>query len=367
MGRQQGADRIGDLTNLQDALLEFFGILPGARQRAISALAMPLVSLVARAGEWLIGRDLAAHYPDQHSRMQGIAAGARIPVHWLFLAPSLELMLNRTIYATPPAGACTAVAIAGARSATGEPIIAKNFDYPRAGLDSYLARRSRPTGRISSLDVTHSPIPGCHEGLNERGLAVAYNYGSFRGRAAARVSITTLLQEMLEGCATVSEAIALMSARPRAGGALLMLADADGELASVELAPDTFSVRRGQTLVHTNHAQTREIEGRDVPKEAVFPRWWRPRAIAGTRIRESSERRHDRADEIVRRYGAASERDLVALLSDHGAGSTGDDLTICRHGPYYATTCSVLLYPRRRAMKLRFGAPCEGDFSELSL
>jgi hypothetical protein len=365
MGRQQGTARRGDLEALVRPLLELAGITD--RSGGLLAIAPPMLSMIGRVGQRLIDRDLEAHYPEQHARMRGIADGGSVPFHRLFLAPAIELVLNRTIYSMPPAGACTAVAITAERSATGEAIIAKNFDYPRAGLETYLARRSRPEGRLRSLDVTHSPVPGCHEGVNDKGLAVAYNYGSFRGRAAARVSITTLLQEILEQCATVEEAIARLRDRPRSGGALLMLADASGAIASAELAPDTLSVRRGDSLVHTNHALTRDMETRDVPKAAMFPRWWRPRAIAGRRVLESSERRHRRAVELIGDTGAATDDDLVRVISDHGGSPTGDDFTICRHGPYYTTTCSVLLYPRQRAMKLRFGAPCEGGYVELTL
>lgn len=367
MGQQQGAARRSDLTaSLERGVLEFAGLAGGRRERQILAVASPTLSVIGRAGKRFIGRDVQAHYPDQYERMRGIAAGAEVALHRLFLAPAIEIVLNRTIYAMPPAGACSAVAITGDRSATGEPVIAKNFDYPRAGLETYLARHSRPRGGARSLDVTHSPLAGSHEGINEHGLAVTYNYGSFRGRPAARVSITTLVQELLERCATVDEAVALLRVRPRSGGALLMLADASGELASVELAPDTIAVRRASALIHTNHALTRDMAARDVPPQAVFPRWWRPREIAGTRVRASSERRLERAEKMVEEAGSLGERDLLAMMSDH-AGGGGDDFSICRHGPYYATTCSVLLFPARRTMKLVFGAPCAEPYTELSL
>jgi len=180
------------------------------------------------------------------------------------------------------------------------------------------------------------------------------------------VSITTLVQETLERCATVNEAVSHIRERPRTGGALLMLADAGGNLASLELAPDLVAVRRGDCLSHTNHALTREMAPRDVPRNAVFPSWWRPRVSRGVRVHESSERRKERAVELLSR-GAVSEHDLVGLAADHGGTQTGDDNTICRHGPYYETTCSLLMLPRRRVMKLRFGAPCEGEYTELTV
>lgn len=363
MGQLQGRQRAEELRSLDKPLMELVGIEAGSRLRTV---APPLASAVGRVGRVLLGKDLHAHYPRQLERLEGIADGAGIGVHKLFVGPSIEIALNRSVYTMPPAGACTAAAVSGQRSETGAAMIVKNFDYPRAGLETYLVRRSRPRSGFASLDVTNSPLCGSHEGINERGLAIAYNYGHFRGRSTARVSITTLVQETLEVCAGVAEAIEHLRERPRIGGALLMLADAKGHLASVEIAPDLLAVRRGDCLTHANHALTREMESRDVPRNAIYPRWWRPREARGLRVLESSERRHERAAELLG-DGVASEEHMFAVASDHDGRDRGDDYTICRHGPYYATTCSLLMIPERRAMKLRFGAPCEGEYTELTL
>lgn len=285
----------------------------------------------------------------------------------LLLGTAVELLLNRIV----PTKACTAVAVSRDRSRTGEPIIAKNFDYPRASEDLYVARFSRPTELAHSIDITAAPLAGCHEGVNDYGLAVAYNYGHFSGKAEARVSITTLVQELLEQCDSVDDAIAHLDGRPRDGGALLMLADAGGNIASVEVSPDAVAVRRGRdhgdVLVHANHAVTETMQGCDVPRDARFPRWWRPKEVAGTRFHESSETRHGRAQELLEATDAIGEAELAALLADHGPAGEGSDYTVCRHGPYYATTCSVMLFPRRREVKVMFGSPCAGEFVTLSL
>ncbi|HKE13582.1 MAG TPA: C45 family peptidase, partial [Kofleriaceae bacterium] len=370
MGRDQGAACRAELARIEEVLLAL--ALPD-RGRLAAALGRVTPSLTAALG--LVGRrlmtgDFVRAYPEHLERMIGIAEGGGVPVHLLFVAPMVELTLNRGVYTMPPPAACTAVAVTRGRSATGEPMIAKNFDYPPASNAVHLTRQSRPraAGRVASLEVTKAPLPGCHDGVNQHGLAVAYNYGHFRGRSRARISITVLVQELLENCRSVGEALAALRARPRAGGALLMLADADGDIASVELAPDMFTVRRGDALVHANHAVTEEMAARDVPREARIPRWVWPAELRGRRVQESSERRLGRAESLLAAIGAATDRDLSAILADHGeAGGPGDDHTLCRHGPYYSTTCSMVLYPRRRAMRLLVGSPCTGSFTDLSL
>ncbi|HTE50466.1 MAG TPA: C45 family peptidase [Kofleriaceae bacterium] len=368
MGRAQGAACRAELGRIEQVLLAI--ALPQNRLAgAIGRLTPPLTAALGRVGRRLMTPDLVRLHPEQLERMIGIAEGGGIPIHRLFVGPMVELTLNRAAYTTPPPAACTAVAVTGRRSATGEAIIAKNFDYPPASNALHLTRRSRPGGaRVGSLEVTKAPLTGSHDGVNEHGLAVAYNYGHFRGRARARISISVLVQDLLETCRTVEEALAALGSRPRSGGALLMLADATGDLASVELAPDFMAVRRGDALVHANHALTDEMAPRDVPHDAVLPRWIWPAELRGRRVHESSERRQERAESLLSDLGAARPEELARILADHGeAARGGDDHTVCRHGPYYSTTCAVVLRPRQRAMSVLVGSPCTGRFTDLSL
>jgi hypothetical protein len=371
MGEQQGRLCRVQVHELDSAIVELLGVAvdggPARLARLVGRCAVPVVGAIARR---FMGHDLEAHYPRQHDRMAGIAAGAGVPLSWLFVAPSVEIALNGAHYVRP--GACTALGVTGSRARNGEPMIVKNFDYPDAARDTYLVRRSRPTGRglAASIEVGAAPLVGSHEGVNERGLAVAYNYGTFAGSAGARVAITNLVQELLEECASVPDALARLAQRPRAGSAILMLADSSGELVSAELSPDDIAVRRaadhGDRLAHANHALTEAMAARDVPHDAVLSRW-NPRPVRGARVHASSEHRQRRAEELLDACGAASEADLERFAADHDGGEACTDNTICRHGPYYRTTCSVVLFPRRRTMKVMFANPCAGRFDVVSL
>lgn len=381
MGQVQGRLCRRQLERLDQAIIELLAVpLDSGLGRLAHSAGKYVVPAFGRVAQRLMMRDLKSHYPRQYDRMAGIAKASGVPLSWLFVGPGVEIALNRVSYARPGAargGACTAFAVTGARSRRGEPIIVKNFDYPDGARDTYLVRISRPAKRgiAQSIDVGAAPLPGSHEGVNEHGLAVAYNYGYFKsrgkGRGDARVPITNLVQELLEVCATVDQAIAHIARRPRAGAAILMIADAHGDLASVELGPDTFEVRRGDCLVHANHGVTPKMAELDVPHDAVLSRW-NPRPIRGHRVHQSSEARHARAEQLLDEAGGAvSERDLIAIASDHAdpehGEAAGDDDSICRHGPYYRTTCSVVLFPQRRTMKVMFAAPCEADYTLVSL
>jgi hypothetical protein len=370
MGVSQGRARRESLARLQDAVFELMEVPleGGLRQvaRGAGRVLVPAASAIARR---VMQGDLKQHYPRQYDRTAGIALGGGVPMDNLFLGPGVELMLNRLSYRLP--SACTALAVTGGRARGGEPMIVKNFDYPDAARDTYLARISRPRRAelARSIDVTAAPLAGSHEGVNDRGLAVAYNYGHFAGQAAARVPITNLVQELLERCGTVDEVVAHIRRRPRAGAAIFMVADAGGEVASIEVAPDHATIRRaadhGDTLVHANHAVHPDMLDRDVPRDAVYSRW-NPKPLRGLPVHRSSLTRHGRAEALLAAVGEVSERDLVAIARDHADGE-GDDTTLCRHGPYYQTTCSVVLFPQRRTLKIMFGAPCQDDYSVISL
>jgi len=371
MGEAQGSGCRSIIEQLPATMVELLGIpatgAVGHLAERLARLSYPALGVASR--KWL-ERSLALHYPAQHLRLQGIARGAGMSAGSLLVGAAAEIILNAVSYRAP--GACTAIGVTADRAVGGEPMIVKNFDYPLAALPTYLLRHSKPTDRAlsESLDVTAAPLCGSHEGVNAHGLAVAYNYGYFEGQAAAPIPITTLVQELLEHCRDVGEAIARLKQRPRRGAAILMLADANGALVSVELSPDDSSVRsaadHGSTLVQANHGVTPLMAARDIPHDAVLSRW-NVKALRGVRVHQSSERRHARGEALLTEAGRVSQDELATIAADHGESGDNPDDTICRHGPYWETTCSVMLLPRQRALKVMFAAPCRGRFSEHSL
>jgi hypothetical protein len=59
-----------------------------------------------------------------------------------------------------------------------------------------------------------------------------------------------------------------------------------------------------------------------------------------------------------------SLKDLLRVFSDHGESGRGDDNTVCRHGPYFTTTCSLIMLPRSRRVLVTYGHPCESVFTD---
>ena len=204
------------------------------------------LNLAERKSEKALVPALRQSNPAMLARMQGIAEGAGLPLRSLCLMNAMEAFIGsvgeRAV--VPPLGACSALAVRGARSRTGEPIIARNFDYPTLFQPFFMLRESRPRDGFRSLDFAVAPQAGTVDGVNEKGLAITINYAFVTDSAPPNPLITMLIADALASCATVTEAVRRIAATPHWGAGMLMLADASGDLASVELSNTRAGVRR---------------------------------------------------------------------------------------------------------------------------
>lgn len=353
MGLSQGQGGRREIHAVYDAFLsspEFELARPWAVPRRV------FPRLARRRAARELAPALIREYPEQVARMQGIAAGSGLPLEALYMGLAGELLLNE-VHWIP--GACSALGVTGPRTLDGAARIAKNFDYPPRFRVGFCVRRNRPADGLASLDVTVAPLAGCHSGVNQAGLAVTYNYGYGQDRSGAPLPITLLVQRLLERCTTVDEAEALAARTPRSGGALLTVADAHGALAAFELSPTRFARRDAihGSVACANHYET-ELSAVDVPRDAVFGK----RALAplvGLRVHASSEARRAELDRVCAEGDRFDADGLEAVLASHGASGEPSDHTLCRHGEYYATTCSVILEPVERALRVCYGFPCQ--------
>lgn len=281
---------------------------------------------------------LRSYLKEQLERLEGIAVGADAPVGQLALLQMAEIMFNKVDYFQ----GCSAFGVRGAKSPTGKPILAKNFDYPPEFGPAYIFRYNQPDNRLRSLDFGGAVIAGNHDGMNEEGLTILYNYGHVTEDGQSLVPITMLVQEALETCKTVREAVTYFQKSPRAGGALLMLADPSGDMVALEMAPSRVVVREaeGDVLMHTNHYQTEDLKQIQVPLEATYG-YKAPKALIGESVFSSSLKRFDSLESNVKAHSVIGVEEAKAIMSDTGDGAP-DDNSLCRQGDYYATCNSVV-------------------------
>lgn len=126
-------------------------------------------------------------------------------------------------------GGCSIAAVAGKNAVR----LVRNYDLSPE-LNEGLLLRTEWTGRAVMGMVEF--LWGLSDGINDAGLSVALAYGG-RSETAEGFGITTIVRYVLETCDTVDEALTALRRVPSHMAYNLVLADAGGRTASVELSP----------------------------------------------------------------------------------------------------------------------------------
>jgi len=205
-------------------------------------------------------RQLARHFPHQHETLQGLAVGARVPAAWL--AELLHAELEREGAQQPLAFALAAAEAA----AIGADSPASDFaggTLVRALEGPWVVRRSQPEGLFASVELSHPWLPCALAGVNERGLAVMVVTRPGSGGGAAPGVF--LGQDCLERFERIEGALEWGRGRPGGGSSVILLADAVGEVAGIEIAGAERRILRpadGRLLCGGDPGQAAELAKR---------------------------------------------------------------------------------------------------------
>jgi len=330
------------------------------------------LNLAERKSEQALAPALRQSNPAMLARMQGIAEGAGLPLRSLCLMNAMEAFIGsvgeRAV--VPPLGACSALAVRGACSRTREPIIARNFDYPTLFPPFFTLRESRPRHGFRSLDFLVAPQAGTVDGVNEKGLAITVNYAFVTDSGPPNSLISMLIADALASCATVTEAVRRITATPHWGAGMLMLADASGDLASVELSNTRAGVRRpapGEDwLLFTNVCFCPETCPVQVSESAVWSNQ-APSALRGVSVLQPHTDRCRRIQELFLKQSSVGPDELAAIMADHGPTGVPDGGSPCVHTDYFMTTASLQWFPAKRRVRVSFTTACTAQFVEFNL
>ncbi len=330
------------------------------------------LKLAERKSEQMLVPALRQENPAMLARLEGIAEGAGLPLRSLCLMNSMEAfiasMSGRTTVPLP--GACSALAVRGARTRDGEPVIAKNFDYLPLVQPFFVLRESSPEQGWRSLDFAVAPQAGTVDGMNEKGLAITLNYAFVTDPGQPNPLITMLIADALAACATVPEAIKHITTKPHWGAGMLMLADASGDLAAVELSNTRFGIRRpaggNDWLLFTNVCHCPETGAVQVSESAAFSDKV-PGPLRGRPVLEWHAHRARRLEELVRQQSGISPDELAAIMADHGPHGIPDGTSPCVHTDYWRTTASLQWMPASRRVRVSYSTACTAQYVELAL
>ncbi|WP_439576441.1 C45 family autoproteolytic acyltransferase/hydolase [Elioraea sp.] len=225
---------------------------------------------------------------------------------------------------------CTAFARAGR--------VAKNRDFrpEHAALQRAFAHRDPAWGGRSVFCLGSLGAPGAwSSGMNSDGFALADTQipTAEHGPGILRYF---LMNRLLAGCATVAEALELIRALPHAGGGSLVLADASGAAAAVELRHGRVEIEQGACVARTNHSTG-----------------------APDRLAPVS---HSEARLATLRAALADTADARAILALHAPEA------LCRHEPDPSPTLAGAVYDTpRRSAAIAFGPPCTARWRVFAL
>ncbi len=310
--------------------------------------------------------------PEYSQRIKGIADGAKADISDLYVLQSLEVMADDISYFVEKkletSISCSSICILQNIFKSSQIIIGKNFDYLSEFNTEHIVRISKPKNGYKSIEITYKQLAGSHDGMNEKGLVVIYNYGLSIEKTQTRIPITILLQQLLERCANIDEALTFIKSFRYPNGAILTIADSSNRAICVELTPEHIGIRKPQDgiLVATNHYLT-ELKNYEIPSDARLKSRNLPKELRGKRVHESSEKRYERIIEILKKKTKISLEDVEEILKDHNNQSQGDDNTVCRHGGYLSTQMSMIFLPKLKKVKVYYGNPCKNNFAEFEI
>ncbi len=248
---------------------------------------------------------------------------------------------------------CTSFALGDGAFEDGHTVLARNFDFEAGsifdtGKAIFLVREE---GRIPYASVAWPGLVGAVSGMNAEGLALVVHGARARTPRAVGEPVVHTTRDLLGRARTTAEAIDLLRDRSPMVSHLIMLTDAQGDVAIVERAPgEPIHVRRGRGKVPlTNH-----LEG----PLASDPANVRVETTTSTRPRRM------RLDELLQNLPpAASVERVVGVLRDKG-GVGGASLPVGHRRAIDAliATHAVVMDTTARALWVSEGPHLLGRF-----
>jgi isopenicillin-N N-acyltransferase-like protein len=178
-------------------------------------------------------------------------------------------MLGQCFLDMTDMAACSTITLPAAASPDGVARFGRNLDFWSLNIaDKYTTLFIvRPDdGRYAFASVGWPGMIGVLSGMNEHGLCLANMEVPRQFRLPDAMPYTMLYRTVLERCRNVKEAVKLLESTPRQTANNLMLMDAAGNRAVVELRPESVHVRwgiEGKALISTNHQ--RDQQDADTP------------------------------------------------------------------------------------------------------
>ena len=295
----------------------------------------------------------AEHYPEILAEIEGIADGFGLPSATVF--DYLHCSSAADIVAQPEhrSEGCTAFAATAGKGA----IVAKNRDYrpQHIPIQQVMQHADPAWGGREIMVVGSLGSPGnFSSGINSDGLALA-DTASRTTDMGVGLHRYFLMTWLLVNCADVDGALAAIRRTTHTGSGLLVLGDAAGAVAAVELGHRAvgFEHRSSGRVGRTNHFVTPAMRRRNL------------HAPDSAASRANSEDRFGSLLPLLDGLDEPPDADAAGtLLGRHGATDA-----FCRHGGADLSTTiagAVYLTAERRLLAV-LGQPCRDTWQSYQL
>lgn len=176
-----------------------------------------------------------------------------------------EAVLAQCFLDLSPIAACSTITLPASAAPDHIARFGRDLDFPSLNIADKFSTVFiyRPQGRYHFAAVGWPGMIGVLSGMNEHGLALANMEVSRGPRVPGAMPYTLLYRMVLERCKTVAEAIDLVQKTARQSANNLMLMDASGDRAVLEITPEAVVVRRASDsspLISTNHQRGEDCD-----------------------------------------------------------------------------------------------------------
>jgi predicted choloylglycine hydrolase len=289
------------------------------------------------------------HLPEMCELIQGLAEGYGVDSRDLFTRHLTYALEDRRDKAAPPdPDGCSAFAV---RTVEGV-LVCKNRDNPPdfKPLQTLIRQHDPSWGNRRTLSIgTFGSSPSASSGINSDGLCMV-DTSVRTWDLGIGVLRYYLMDAILYRCGDVSEALAFISSLPHLGGGNLVLGDAGGRMAAVEIGHGCVVVEEDEGrgwVARTNH-------------------FLDPHLAADLTSAPGSEPRSDSESRLAfirsRLQGGVADwtyRDCAAILSSRGEDGFA---AICRDTPAVLTLSGAIFDPSRLTLLQSHGLPSDGQW-----
>lgn len=152
----------------------------------------------------------------------------------------------------------------GCSIVTGPDFMVRNYDFHPQTYEGRFSLFQPTDGGYAIIGPT-SRITGRMDGMNEKGLAMGYNF-THRKKPGDGFVCYLIGRIILETCATIHEAVELLKKIPHRGSFSYIVTDTSGETRVVEASPRSVDVRISN--ICTNHFEIQSHENRNYLKDS---------------------------------------------------------------------------------------------------